>query len=423
MSNLPATLKDVQDKFVDKRRVKGVYARLKDGQLVECEVDEYGNLIPVSLIQEHQQLQRQGAVIDQEIPPEDYKSITEEINETMANPSPEPMEESEEMEDTLAEYREAMENGLAGDPRSGKSAGSHRKKGMSIRTLLHGDVPDDSDVKKAAEIIEEEMKQNAENPYLRKELHEDGLRDPAFRARIQSIMTDNKYDRRVRNRKRGKLDMKRLWKVSTGSESVFMKKEARKGKMYNVVLIVDESGSMSGRDVRLAAESALYLNEAFKGANINLAILGFNHFLVLHKDFNEVVEDKAGMWASMVGRADSHGAGCNHDYDALNKGYQMLEEQRMKNGGEGVLMLLCDGSPAGCGGDAHLYPPSPLSRLDKHQKDHFHALARRYKDHVASVGIGIRVEAWQVPDNVTINSTSDLNKTLVGLLRKKITRG
>ena len=38
----------------------------------------------------------------------------------------------------------------------------------------------------------------------------DSLKDPAFRARLSSIMLDNKYDRRLRGRTRGKLDMGRL---------------------------------------------------------------------------------------------------------------------------------------------------------------------------------------------------------------------
>jgi hypothetical protein len=70
------------------------------------------------------------------------------------------------------------------------------------------------------------------------------LTDQVFQARLRNVMKDNAFDRRVRGRKRGKLDMKSLYKVPAKVENVFTLKEARKNKHYNVILLVDQSGSM-----------------------------------------------------------------------------------------------------------------------------------------------------------------------------------
>lgn len=92
---------------------------------------------------------------------------------------------------------------------------------------------------------------------------EPGLLNPAFKQRLSSVLTDNKYDRRLPKRRRGKLAMQGLWRVEAGAANVFSQKQARRGKHYNVVLVVDDSGSMSdwgnpGGEIKAAIRADRY---------------------------------------------------------------------------------------------------------------------------------------------------------------------
>jgi hypothetical protein len=89
------------------------------------------------------------------------------------------------------------------------------------------------------------------------------LTDAVFRQQLKNIMIDNAFDRRVRGRKRGKLDMKSLYKVPAKRENIFTLKEARKNKRYNVLLLVDESGSMGGIKAKTAADCAVFSSPEF----------------------------------------------------------------------------------------------------------------------------------------------------------------
>lgn len=269
------------------------------------------------------------------------------------------------------------------------------------------------------------------DPYLLEELEDaavdappvNDLKDSVFKARLQSTMTDNKYDRRVPNRKRGKLDMKRLWKAKTGSTSLFTQKEARKGKEYNIMLVVDESGSMNGEKMVQAAETALFLAKNFEAMNINLAILGFNHKLVLHKDFTKAIDDYAVVNAQMISRAQSGDGTCNHDYDALQRGYALLSRQKSEHS-KNILILISDGKPEHCTEDiSKMRQPSTLSSLEKQDKQHLHALVHKYSDDISSFAIGIFTDSWQVPDHIRANDLAQLKPLILNILRKKIQRG
>lgn len=66
-----------------------------------------------------------------------------------------------------------------------------------------------------------------------------------FFQKIGSIMRDNQYDREVGGYRSGKLTKRGVYKVLTNSTRVFTRKTEPKNKKYNVIMLIDESESMS----------------------------------------------------------------------------------------------------------------------------------------------------------------------------------
>lgn len=256
------------------------------------------------------------------------------------------------------------------------------------------------------------------------------VRDSAFKSQLSSVMLDNKYDRMLRGRTRGKLDMTRLYKVPTQARSVFKQKQARRGKMYNVLLLVDESGSMmdDGKSER-AAESVVFLAKAFEGININVAIVGFNRIITTRKEFTGPA-DYDRIYEAIRTMNFRHGHGDNNDWDALNKAYQMFDKAPE---GENILVMLSDGYPAS------VYRPNfvdihgkdekepkgtgTLDPDDRDEKVHLHHLVKANAHRVKSIGIGIKEGGWQIPDYEVVKDVNELKPAIIKQLRKHITRG
>lgn len=256
-------------------------------------------------------------------------------------------------------------------------------------------------------------------------------RDRVFEARLKNIMIDNAYDRRVRGRRRGKLDMKSLYKVPAKCENVFTLKEARKNKHYNILLLVDESGSMKGQKADLAAECAVFLAKSFEGINVNVAIIGFNQFITTRKTWDSAPDyDK--IYEAIASMNYAHGSGDNCDWDALNKGYQMFSSAPSAPSGKNILIMLSDGYPVSTNPrfvDIHGNPenaPKGTDRLDEYEKDrtnHLHALVRENARTVTSIGIGIQEGGQQIPNHTVVHDLNKLKPTLIKELANQIKRG
>lgn len=112
-----------------------------------------------------------------------------------------------------------------------------------------------------------------------------------FKSSLASVLIDNKFDRRLPKRKRGKLAMQGLWRVQTGASNVFSQKLARKGKNYSVVFLVDVSGSMHGQAMLSAAETASFLGKHFEANDIEFSVIGFNDQTYMFKTFDDKFAD------------------------------------------------------------------------------------------------------------------------------------
>lgn len=255
------------------------------------------------------------------------------------------------------------------------------------------------------------------------------LKDPAFRARLSSIMLDNKYDRKLRGRTRGKLDMGRLPKVPMMNRNIFVQKQSRRGKNYNVIILVDQSGSMDGAKSDEAAETAMFLLNAFDGININTSIIGFHDEIHIYKDWGSKKQYDT-IYKDLLGNY-----GGNEDYDAM---HFALEQFKRAPEGENILLMLSDGYPTLSGyGDAYdekdkrikfAFHPEDMHGEDlkyddwKNDKEYLHHLVNSYPN-VKAVGIGIFEGGWQIPEHFIIHNLNDLRSTIIKVLGKKIQRG
>lgn len=437
--------------YIDREHIDKIVVRTRDGKNYLAEYDSSGNLVPVRMVNQEQQ----------QFDPSSMENFgqgrgKEEKDGQIAQNAEEALSDMHSSSSTAADVLKRMSEG---DAEMMKELEKKIEEGSGYSSGLKVDP-------KIKHVVD----------------------DNVFRARLSSIMTDNKYDRRVKGRRRGKLDMTRLFKVKAKSESVFTRKESRKNKNYNIVLVVDESGSMRGTNIQRAGEICTFLAKSIHGLNVNLAVVGFNHFVMVHKEFDETVDfDK--MHKEIVKRATSEGSGCNHDYDALSKAYDMLKGRD----GENIVIFMSDGAPATCTiatnlGMAIKYPENPvysdwlpvakviksgkkyreltgqevadLDSLGGHYKAEYFTLRKPkeagkkqdyemyyqnfdgpVEDHnrdtkiklnalvvnneslAQTIGIGIKTESWQVPDNFSVKSVEEMKPLLLQVLNKKIRRG
>lgn len=277
--------------------------------------------------------------------------------------------------------------------------------------------------------------------------------DSVFRARLSNVMTDNMFDRRVKGRTRGRLDMTRLWKAQVRATNLFTQKQARKNKAYNIVLLVDESGSMNGEKINKASGIARFLAKTFDGLNLNLAIVGFNQYLTLHKGFDEKIPDLSVLQRVMRKNASSgrYGARRNNDYEALAYSYELFKGRT----GQNFLIMLSDGQPEPssgvlealekpgwlersiAAGDSEVVGPkdemgkvpttwvdtgSHLDFHDRQQQRHLNHLVEA-NGNVASIGIGLDSDCWQIPNNIREDDMDKLKPVLLKEIQKEVKRG
>lgn len=226
--------------------------------------------------------------------------------------------------------------------------------------------------------------------------------DKVFRHMLSNIMLDNMYDRMVRNRRRGKLDMKHLWRAQTGVTNVFALKEAKKGKKYNVVMVIDESGSMGGSSkgsrITVAAELCAFLGKSFHDLNLNLGVIGFGSKVHTHKDFNTTfTTDDYDKLRHDMPRTDGGGT---DDLGGMKRAYEMLQT---KHGEQNIIIMMSDGESS--------------------NNAKIHHLIEGNKGLAHTLGIGIGVETGQIPANIMIKNLEDMKPQVLGYLRKTIRRG
>jgi len=258
-------------------------------------------------------------------------------------------------------------------------------------------------------------------------------------------MFDNKFDRLIRNRKRGKLDDHSLYKIPQKRVNVFKKKEERKGKEYNVMLCIDQSGSMiswgscgEGSKIYTAIELTKFLFKSFQKAGINIGLIGFSEIIREYAKLEKRVSiDEFEKIVSNLGVIDGYynykgyypyhfhdknwpepDSGhniCygNHDYWALETCYK-----RLKNKPNPILIVLSDGIPS-CDEPRSCHYP-----IELHDKSKIRELINNNKK-IPTLGVGVLTNSVAdiYPNFIVINDLDTLKPRILEYLKKIIKRG
>lgn len=376
--------------FINPRRIQGTFVKLDDGSIIEVAIGSDGNMEPIRIA-------KAGAGLKQD---PSFGQLPQ-ANQPVPNPQWDP--------------------NAQGDPLGLNSGGITNLGFPPLNTTLspnpyHVPTPEEVEQenqelslkpkavyekadnnRKIQEKIQEQLNRSLEyrerTGYWEDRPFDIPPLDHAFRARLSSIMTDNKYDRRLKGRTRGSIDLTRLHKVPTGSTSVFTRKEARKGKNYNVVLVLDQSGSMDDQ-IEVASSAIIEMAKAFDGL-VDLAILGFHDNVFVHKYFEAKLTNYTLAYKEMVARCD----GGTDDFEALKRAYEMLNGRQ----GNNLVIFMTDGQG--------------------HDTQTMHHLVKANESLATTIGVGIGITASSIPDNVTASSSKELKKKLVDIIGRKIKRG
>lgn len=106
-----------------------------------------------------------------------------------------------------------------------------------------------------------------------------------FKNKLNSVLKDNATERFSFNKKKGKLNNKRLYKIDL-SQKIFKVKDERKGKDYSITFLLDNSGSMCG-DLDTVMESTDKIAKVLDKLKIDFSVYCFGSVVRLIKDFNE----------------------------------------------------------------------------------------------------------------------------------------
>lgn len=289
------------------------------------------------------------------------------------------------------------------------------------------------------------------------------MNDVTFQKRLQSVLSDNKFDRNVTGKRAGKLDTRRLHKIEI-SQKLFKKKEERKNKEYSVMLLVDTSSSMSGSKAKMAGAAAALLAKQLDKAGVALEVYAFNQVLfplkqafAKHVDYaalaksielitwglNDLLEDTINQTLHHTSDPDfeeqckriasthsyrlaevlnheycSNSCGSNSDGEMVH----VVVRKLLKTKGKKILIVLSDGQPT----SEHQW-----SRYVKNRRiDSFnlkHEVQDAINKGVTFIGIGIQstaVKSYYPANNVAV--VTDLNQlypAVIDKLKRLIKRG
>lgn len=289
------------------------------------------------------------------------------------------------------------------------------------------------------------------------------MNDATFQKKLMSVLTDNKYDRFIGGKRSGKLDTKRLFKISN-SDRIFKKKQERQGKHYSVSLLVDCSGSMcSGNRIEKACELAKSLTVHFQKAGVDLEVIGFNTFehtiksygnTRIDSKFLDEMQRKMYEYAHHSGSyyeedmyfftelrmavpksdkelvnklkkkdypVEDHSAQGNCDGEIVYFARQRLAKRK---GGK-IILVLSDGRPRfDAGMDWWSYQNPKVKYQDYSLKEE---VQKAIHDGITFVSVGIQTDAvfeyYPEENCATVNNVNELYTTVVNKLQKHIKRG
>jgi len=202
---------------------------------------------------------------------------------------------------------------------------------------------------------------------------------------------------------------------------VFKQRTDREDHDTAISILIDLSGSMYNRKIKVARDCAIALSECFEGTSMSYRISGFSNnsmpkgvggggkyhrYERLDHTVFKGYDDPLRVSRGSVYLITEAVGGNNSDYDFIDRELYTLSRRPEKRK---VLFVLSDGHVA-CRSDA---PTSEHERLIKENLKHY-----KSKYSVESVGIGIKSDAVKsiYPDNTVVESVDELSGAAFGML-------
>ena len=176
-------------------------------------------------------------------------------------------------------------------------------------------------------------------------------------------------------------------------QKVFRRKKVPQEKNVEIVLCLDKSGSMSGRDMDYAKDAVMAVGEAAEMLKVPWALISFDYNVRVLKDLEPNGEDT---WKSEL--MDMQSGGGTDDLAALNSAVDLLEEQGSDS--RKIILFMTDGQ-----GD-----PGQNMRIRE----------LSFNDDYIIIGVGMGEGASYVKhtyeESILIEDLKDLPKSLSSLL-------
>lgn len=268
-----------------------------------------------------------------------------------------------------------------------------------------------------------------------KELFQEALEETDMRhtnrlmTQLRSVLQSQSLSKPQFDQEQGILHPPRLSRLVTSKAPLVYKTvEHRPFLETTVTLLIDNSGSMRGRPIRLAAISAYLLAETLNKCNVSVEVLGFTTALWnggqtrnlwlqsgkppspgrLNDLLHIIYKDSDTSWRkgkSQFGVMLKEGLlKENIDGEALLWAYHRIQR---RNEPRKILMVISDGAPV----DDATLAANPGNYLDSHLHTTIKAIERNQDVELLAIGIGHDVGQYY-PQSVTIDSADRLGETL-----------
>lgn len=247
---------------------------------------------------------------------------------------------------------------------------------------------------------------------------------------IERLMAAQSLSVRTSGHRSGRLHSPSLYRVLQGDARVFQRKEEHHSKDTAVMLLVDNSGSMSGGRIVVAMQAAYALAQTLERVNVPSEVVGFTTGSLSYSAQHQLSQE----YSKGVGFSRSHtiimpvfksfservtpavkkriayqinnqiGMNTNTDGESLEYAALRLIPRRERRK---VMIVLSDGQPVGAGSRDHLR--ETVKKLGKMG--------------VETVGIGIQSNAVQdfYPKSMVLNDVKDLPAAVMGELKRILT--
>lgn len=217
-------------------------------------------------------------------------------------------------------------------------------------------------------------------------------------TRFNRILKDNKFDRYAGKFSTGQLNMKRLFKYKTNDFKLFQKKTERKNKDYAFSIMLDCSGSMSGKNIQESMKGLVLMSEVLNKLKIPFHVTFFSSGKpTFGKTFDRQFSRK-----TMSNEANRVWNGGTEILKAFVPTLDALKERKER---KKIMIVLTDG-------EIYSDEKQSIIQLIKDNKD------------ITYYGIGIDVKLDDIfKNNIEIEDVNELMPKFANILKKHIKIG